>query len=166
MGIPVVIVTNGGIAVTPVTSGAPSMTVAPRGQPIRLAYNAMPFVISGVPPLVDFNWQEFDLIAGNGGQWIGFSDGGATRPQPAFGSVGSQPTTVTTLLALYDDTNSDVYLAVFAGDYVDEMDGLILSIGGFALAPFEIELISGNTWIRYNGTGDLTAGATYQVEFS
>lgn len=122
--------------------------------------------VSGLTPPPAIIWQTITLTAGDEGQWVGFSDGGANRPQPAFGSIDAQPTATTELLALYDDTVSDVYLVVFAGDYVAEMTGLTLSIGGFPFEPFEIELISGNTWLRYNGTGDLLTGNAYQIDFA
>lgn len=77
-----------------------------------------------------------------------------------------QPTAVTTLLAFYDDTASGVMLAVFSGDYVDDLDGLQVSIGGYVINSFEVELISGNTWVRFNGLpGDLSVGANYEVLF-
>lgn len=113
-----------------------------------------------------FNWQPITLTAGTDGtQWVGYSDGGDLRPAPAFGSISNQPSNVASLLALYDDTNSDVYLAVFSGDWVSEMSALPMSIGGTPFTPFESELISGNTWVRYNGVGDWVDGANYEVEF-
>lgn len=115
---------------------------------------------------VDFDWQDVGLTAGtDGAQWVGYSDGGFTRPSPAFGSITGQPSARTDLLALYDDTNSDVYLAVFMGDYSYLMRDLPLDIGGTVFTPFEVEVISGNTWLRYNGVGDLIDGSMYQVRF-
>lgn len=113
-----------------------------------------------------WNWQPIYLTAGtDGSQWVGYSDGGATRPAPAFGSISGQPTSVTDLLALYDDTNSDVYLAVFEGDYATRMAGMTLDIGGTVFEPFEVEVIAGNTWLRYDGVGDLLPGQGYEVIF-
>lgn len=119
-----------------------------------------------VHPQIDFGWQEIGITAGTDGtQWVGYSDGGDSRPQPSFGTISAQPTDVTNLLALYDDTNSNVYLAVFEGDYVSSMHGLPMSIGGSPFTPFETTLVSGNTWVRYNGVGDWIIGDTYQVFF-
>lgn len=130
------------------------------------AGNGMQEVYTPAGAPVDFEWSEIDLTAGSEGQWVGFSDGGNTRPQPAFGSISAQPSPITNLLALYDDTASGVVLAVFSGDYATEMDGLQMSIGGFVLNSFETQLISGNTWVRFNGQpGDWTAGDVYQIEF-
>lgn len=114
---------------------------------------------------VDFGWQPISVTAGDGGQWVGYSDGGETRPQPSFGSISGQPSALTNLLAFYDDTASNVYLVVFSGDWVSEMSSMTFSIGGMPFTPFEAELISGNTWIRYNGLGDWVDGDNYQVEF-
>lgn len=167
-GIPVVISGNGlGVPVRPVADNAPSMVVANNGLglPIVISSDGAPFVVEGYAP-VDFDWQPFDLTAGaDGFQWVGFSDGSATLPQPAFGSISAQPSAVTELLGLYDDTASDVYLVVFAGDWEYAMAGLVLSIGGTEFTPFEVELINGNTWLRYNGVGDLEDEAVYQIEF-
>lgn len=116
-------------------------------------------------PPVDFEWQPITMTAGEEGQWLGFSDGGATRPQPAFGSISGQPSTVASLLALYDDTASNVYLAVFSGEWLPQIASLPLTIGGFEFTPFDAEIISGNTWIRYNGSGAWDGAASYQVEF-
>lgn len=117
-------------------------------------------------PPVEFDFQEFDMTAGGEGQWVGYSVGTSPAPQPAFGSISNQPTATTTLLAFYDDTASGVFLAAFAGDYVDELDGVQISIGGFVVDSFEVELISGTTWVRFTGiTGDLTVGSSYEVLF-
>lgn len=115
----------------------------------------------------DWEWAGFDLTAGSDGvQWVGYSDGGATRPQPAFGSISGQPTPRTDLLALYDDTASGVFLAVFAGDFTARLAGIEVSFGGFVMDAFEVELIDGNTWARFIGLpGDLTPAAVYQVAF-
>lgn len=118
------------------------------------------------PTPINWDWQPFTLTAGDGDQWIGFSDGGATRPQPAFGAIDGQPTAITNLLALYDDTASNVYLAVFAGEWLPELSDLTLDIGGTQLTPFDAEVISGNTWLRYNGVGDWVADANYQIGFA
>lgn len=165
-GIPVVIAANGrGIPVRQVASGAPMMRVATNGKgiPIVLTSKGAPFVVAGT---VNFAWRTFTMTAGGTGQWVGYSDGGSTRPQPAFGSINMQPTLVTNLLAFYDDTASGVMLAVFSGDYVDELYGVQVSIGGYVMNSFEVELISGNTWVRFNGLpGDLSVGALYEVRF-
>jgi len=167
-GFPVIITGNGhGFPVKPVLSNAPLMTVAENGKgtPIVISDLGAPFIVDGYTP-IDFGFVAMDLNAGAEGQWVGYSDGGATRPQPAFGTVNPQPTAVTTLLAFYDDTNSGVFLAVFQGDYESELAGLQVSIGGFVMPSFEIELISGNTWVRLSGLpGDMEDGALYQVLF-
>lgn len=168
-GIPVVISGNGrGMAVNPVSGNAPLMTVAEngRGTPIVISSLGSPFVVDGYDPEEFWDWQTFDLTNGDGDQWVGYSDGGATRPQPAFGSISAQPTSRTTLLALYDDTASGVVLAVFAGNYVSQLEGLQISIGGFVLESFEVELIGGNTWVRFDDMpGVWTPGDVYQVLF-
>lgn len=165
-GFPVTLSDNGTPFVSVTSGGAPA-TISPNGKPIKLvADNAPPLVISGLNPPVDFNWQPIDVIAGTDGtQWVGYSDGGETRPQPAFGSISGQPSDKTELLAIYDDTNSDVYLVVFSGDWLSEMNNLTLSIGGFPITPFEAQLVSGNTWLRYNGVGDWVDEDVYQIEF-
>jgi hypothetical protein len=163
-GIPVV-VSDRGIPVKPVEGRAPLMTVAENGfgLPVFIADEGAPFVVDG---LQDFGWGPIDLTAGTDGvQWIGYSSGGATLPQPGFGSLSGQPSTVTNLLALYDDTNSNVYLAVFSGDWLAYLSDLPLSIGGTPFTPFNANVISGNTWIRYEGVGDFIDGALYQIEF-
>ena len=170
-GFPVVIATNGlGIPVRPVEANAPSMTVAANGLgiPIVISENGAPSIVDGYDPTppVDFDWQPFDLTAGtDGAQWIGYSDGSATLPQPVFGAVSSQPSALTDLLGLYDDTNSNVYLAVFSGEWLAELSALPMSIGGTPFTPFDASIISGNTWVRYTGLGDWQDGAMYQVEF-
>lgn len=168
-GVPAVISSNGyGLPVRPVFANAPVMTLASNGfgTPIVISDSGSPFIIEGYDPEDFWDWQEFDLTNGDGGQWVGYSDGGATRPQPAFGSISAQPTSRTALLALYDDTASGVVLAVFAGNYVSQLEGLQISIGGFVLESFEVELISGNTWVRFDDMpGVWTPGDVYQVLF-
>lgn len=164
-GISVVVANNGkGIPVTPVAGGAPKATVSGNGLglPIVISDNAVPLVIDG---LVDFEWETITLTAGDGDQWVGFSDGGPTRPQPGFGSISGEPSTKTELLALYDDTASNVYLAVFKGEWLGYMESLPMSIGGFPFSPFDANVIDGNTWVRYYGSGDWLIGQDYQVEF-
>ncbi len=164
-GIPVVISENGiGIPVNPVDGDAPLMTVAENGfgTPITLSPRGAPMIVEGA---VDFEWETITLTAGDGDQWIGYSDGGATRPQPAFGSISGEPSPQTSLLALYDDTASDVYIAVFAGEWLGYLGALPMNIGGVEFTPFNASIISGNTWIRYHGSGDWEDGSDYEVTF-
>lgn len=164
----VTISSNGlGVPVRPVESNAPVLTLTDNGAPIVISDLGAPFIIDGYSPQPPdgFNWQMITLTAGEEGQWIGFSDGGADRPQPGFGSISGQPSDKTNLLALYDDTESNVYLAVFSGDWMAEMTPLTMTIGGMPFTSFEVSFISGNTWVRYNGSGDLVDGADYQIEF-
>lgn len=167
-GIPVVISGTGiGLPVNPVSGNAPLMTVATNGIGVAIVISDLgaPFVVDGYDP-IDFGFVEFDLHSVEEGQWVGFSNGDFTLPQPAFGAIGTEPTAVTTLLGFYDDTASGVFLAVFEGDYVDPLAGMQVDIGGFIMPSFEIELISGNTWVRLSGLpGDLEGGVTYQVLF-
>lgn len=167
MGIPVVIAENGfGVPVKPVEDGAPTMAIAENGlgAPIVISDNGVPFVVEGYSP-IDWDFQPISLTAEENGQWVGFSTGGATLPQPAFGGIDGQPTAITTLLALYNDTASGRYIAVFQGAYVSSLTGLVVTFGGVPLASYERELISGNTWVRFpDGLGNLTPGA-YQVTF-
>lgn len=128
---------------------------------------------SGIPlrgeptPSFDWQWREVDLTNGGEGQWVGYSLGGDTLPNPAFGSISQEPTPVTSLIALYDDTNSAVVLAVFSGEWSSQLTGLRVSIGGFVLESFEVEVISGNTWVRFaDMPGDWEGGAVYQILFS
>lgn len=115
---------------------------------------------------VAFDWAAFQFTAGtDGAQWIGYSDGGADRPQPAFGTLAGQPTTVTNLLAIYDDTASGNYIAVFAGDYLSLMSSLPMTIGSTTYTPFDASVVNGNTWIRYTGDGDWIDTETYSVSF-
>lgn len=169
MGIPAVISSNGyGLPIRPVLANAPVMTLSSNGfgTPIVISDNGAPFILQGYDPEDFWDWQTFSLTNGDGGQWVGYSDGGATRPQPAFGSISAQPTSRTKLLALYDDTASGVVLAVFAGNYVSQLDGLQISIGGYVLNSFEVELISGNTWVRFEDMpGVWTPGDVYEVLF-
>lgn len=162
-GIPVVIATNGfGFPVNPVESNAPSMKVATngRGVPIVISENGSPFIVNA------FDWVQFQFTAGTDGvQWIGYSDGGQDRPQPAFGTLAGQPTTVTNLLAIYDDTASGNYIVVFAGDYLSLMSSLPMTIGSTTYTPFDANIINGNTWIRYTGDGDWVDAADYTVTF-
>ncbi len=132
-------------------SGIP-VTISDRGFPVRpVEANApvMTVTDSGVPIV----------------QWVGFSNGDATLPQPAFGSISAEPSAITSLLGIYDDTNSNVYLAVFSGEWLTELSALPMSIGGTPFTPFDASVISGNTWVRYTGVGDWQDGALYQVEF-
>lgn len=164
-GIPVTI-SDRGIPVRPVEANAPVMTVTDSGVPITISDTGAPFIVEGLVPPVDFDWQPFDLTAGTDGvQWVGFSNGDATLPQPAFGSISAEPSALTSLLGLYDDTNSNVYLAVFSGEWLAELSALPMSIGGTSFTPFDASVISGNTWVRYTGVGDWQDGALYQVEF-
>lgn len=164
-GVPVVVSENGiGIPVNPVPGNAPLMTVATNGAgtPIVLSPLGAPFIVDGG---VNFGWATITLTAGDEGQWVGYSDGGSTRPQPAFGSISAEPTSETSLLALYDDTASNVYIAVFAGEWLGYLGALPMDIGGFSYSPFSASIISGNTWIRYAGTGPWISGSNYQVTF-
>lgn len=156
-----------GVPVRPVDSNAPSVTLTDNGAPIVISDRGAPFIIDGYNPEhpIDFNWQMITLTAGEEGQWLGFSDGGATRPQPGFGAISGQPSDKTDLLALYDDSFSNVYLAVFSGDWLSDMATLTMAIGGTPFTPFDANVISGNTWIRYNGVGDFVDGADYQIKF-
>lgn len=170
MGIPVVIAENGkGVPVRPVEDNAPVMTVAENGfgSPIVISDLGAPFVVEGIAPPIDWNWQTFSMTnGGDGVQWVGYSVGGATLPNPAFGSISNEPTDKATLLAFYQDTASGVVLSVFSGEWETELAGLEVSLGGLVLYPFEIEVISGNTWLRYNGMPGLwTEGVVYEVLF-
>lgn len=168
-GIPVVITTNGfGVPVNPVESNAPSMQVATngRGTPIVISENGAPFIVNGLPVPPDFDWASFQFTAGTDGvQWVGYSDGGTDRPQPAFGALAGQPTTVTNLLAIYDDTASGNYIVVFAGDYLSIISSLPMTIGSTTYTPFDASVINGNTWIRYTGDGDWVDATDYTVTF-
>lgn len=170
MGIPVVIAENGqGFPVRPVEDNAPVMTVAENGlgAPVVISELGAPFVVEGIAPPIDWNWQTFSMTnGGDGVQWVGYSVGGATLPNPAFGSISNEPTDKATLLAFYQDTASGVVLAVFSGEWETELAGLEVSLGGLVLYPFEIEVISGNTWLRYDGMPGLwTEGVVYEVLF-
>lgn len=170
MGIPVVIAENGqGIPVKPVEDNAPVMTVAENGlgAPIVISELGAPFIVEGVVPPIEWNWQTFSMTnGGDGVQWVGYSVGGDTLPNPAFGSISNEPTDKATLLAFYQDTASGVVLAVFSGEWETELAGLEVSLGGLVLYPFEIEVISGNTWLRYDGMPGLwTEGVVYEVLF-
>jgi hypothetical protein len=146
-----------------ISAGGPSTSLWPVTNLVGTSY---PLSMDGGDYSAFWSWQQFDLTNGDGGQWVGYSDGGATRPQPAFGSISGQPTTRTTLLALYDDTASGIVLTVFAGSYVAQLQGLQLSIGGFVLNSFEVELISGNTWVRFDDMpGVWTPGTVYEMLF-
>lgn len=162
-----VTIASTGFPVRPATENAPVLTLVDDGAPIVISDLGTPFIIDGYSPQtpVDFNWQMVTLTAGEEGQWLGFSDGGTTRPQPGFGAISGQPSDKTDLLALYDDTASNVYLAVFSGDWLSDMGNLTMSIGGMPFVPFDANVISGNTWIRYSGSGDFVDGANYQIEF-
>lgn len=166
-GIPVVLVQNGfGVPINPVESNAPSMQVATNGHgiPIAIRENGAPFIVHGLP--VPFDWVAFQFTAGTDGtQWVGYSDGGENRPQPAFGTLAGQPTTVTNLLAIYDDTASGNYIVVFAGDYLSLMSNLPMTIGSTTYTPFDANVINGNTWIRYTGDGDWVDAVDYTVTF-
>lgn len=168
-GVPVVIAENGfGIPINPVESNAPSMQVATngRGVPIVISENGAPFIVQGLPVPPAFDWAQFQFTSGtDGAQWIGYSDGGADRPQPAFGTMASQPTTVTNLLAIYDDTASGNYIAVFAGDYLSLMSNLPMTVASTTYTPFDASVVNGNTWIRYTGDGDWIDAETYSVAF-
>lgn len=156
-----------GVPVRPVDKDAPTLRLTTSGMPIVISDLGAPFIVDGYTPTppVDFNWQMVTLTAGEEGQWIGYSNGSDTLPQPWFGAIDVQPSDKTDLLALYDDTASNVYLAVFSGDWLADMANLTMSIGGMAFVPFDASVISGNTWVRYNGSGDFVDGADYQIEF-
>lgn len=111
-------------------------------------------------------FREFDMTAGDGGQWIGYSVGTAPAPQPEFGSISNEPTSAAKLLAFYDDTASGNFIAMFEGDFEAQMQGLKLSIGGFVVDAFSVTMYQGATIARFNGIpGDLTVGGVYEVEF-
>lgn len=112
------------------------------------------------------SWFAITLTAGaGGGQWVGFSDGGANRPQPAFGSISGQPTTISNLLAVYDDTASGNYIAVFSGDHLAAFRNLPMQVGSTTYTPFNASVVGGNTWIRYTGSGDWVDAQTYTITF-
>lgn len=166
-GIPVVLSGNGiGIPVRPTDNDAPVMTIASNGigTPIVITELGTPFIVQGFEP-VNWDFQTVTMTAEDEGQWVGYSDGGVTRPQPAFGSLSAQPTAVTPILALYNDTASGRYLAVFQGNYLLSLQGVKLIIGGFPISSYELEIISGNTWVRFpDGIGNMTPG-NYEVTF-
>lgn len=170
-GIPVRVVTNGGIPVRSVAKGRgiPAYVDSRSAFSVRIVENGWypPFYIEGLEPPIDFDFQEFSMTAGTDGvQWVGYSTGLDNTPNPPFGSIQSQPTDVTTLLAFYDDTASGVFLAVFDGEYASELQGLQLSVGGYVVDSFDINEDAGNTWVRFNGIpGDLVAGGQYEVTF-
>lgn len=169
MGVPVVLSTNGiGFPVRPTAVNAPAMSLSSNGfgMPIILDNRGTPFVVQDFPP-VNWNMQPITMTAGTNGQHVGYSTGGATLPQPAFGSISGQPTSITPLLAFYNDTASGRYLAVFQGDYLLALVGLKITIGGFPITSYEAELIGGNTWLRFTaGLGNLTPGAAYELVFT
>lgn len=168
MGAPVVLSTNGiGFPVRPTSVNAPSMSLSSNGfgMPIILDNKGTPFVVQDFPT-VYWNMQPITMTAGTNGQHVGYSTGAVTLPQPAFGSISGQPTSITTLLAFYNDTASGRYLAVFQGDYLLALVGLKITIGGFPITSYEAELIGGNTWLRFTaGLGNLTPGAVYELVF-
>ena len=161
----VTIVPSGGLGVTPTVNG-PVFTVVPSGgfAITIMERGGVGWNLEGLTPAIIF--REFSMTAGGEGQWVGYSNGIAPQPQPAFGSIDVQPTTTTDLLAFYDDTASGVFLVSFAGDFLDELQGLQLSIGGFVVDSTQTYLVGDTTWLRFTGIpGDLTVGAEYEVLF-
>lgn len=119
---------------------------------------------SAPTPPIEWNWQQFDLTCGDEGQWVGYSNGVNGVPQPSFGAISLQPTAVTELLALYDDTNSSMVIAVFNGDYAVELAGLQVSIGGFVMTSTETQFVGGQTVVRFpDMPGDWQGGDVYQI---
>lgn len=166
-GIPIKITPSSGIPIRNQDNAVNKAVVSDRPDAIavHIAEYGTPFTVEGLAPSV-ITFQTFNMTAGQEGQWIGYSTGVPTTPQPAFGSIDRQASPETDLLALYDDTASGVFLAVFQGNYITQLAELQLSIGGFVVDSFSFELIGGNTWVRFNGIpGDLSPGATYEVLF-
>lgn len=172
MGIPVVIAENGqGFPVKPVEDNAPVMTVAENGlgAPIVISELGAPFIVEGIVPPIDWDWQAFSITAGDSGDWIGYSNGDIVSPpfNPPVGLIDRQPTAITDLVALFQDVGSGDIVAVFNGLYGEELQSVPLAIGGFALTPNGWSELAGNTWLRFVGLpGDLDDGALYELEFS
>lgn len=121
----------------------------------------------GVVP-VDWDWQAFTMTPADTGDWIGYTNGDIAPPpfNPPEGTITGQPTSVTTLQALYSDGDTGEVVAVFNGDYVGLLDGLPLTVNGVVLAPESISLQWGSTWVRYSGLpSGFVAGTPYTVLF-
>lgn len=117
----------------------------------------------------DWQWQESSVTVGDSGEWIGYSNGDIAYPpfNPPVGLLGSHPTEVTDLVALFQDVGSGDVVAVFNGEYAGELQDVGLAIGGFALTPNGYSELAGNTWLRFIGLpGEFGDGETYQIEFS
>lgn len=169
-GFPVVISTRG-IPVVAVENGAPLASVAENnlGTPIQIVdKNGSPLVIEGLTPVINWDWQETDVTVADSGEWIGYSNGDLAYPpfNPPIGLISNQPTSVTDMIALFQDVGSGDIVVVFNGDYTQELQLLKMAIGGFELNPSGYSLQTGNTWLRFSGLpGDFESGSIYEVVF-
>lgn len=132
-GIPVVISENGyGIPVTPVESGAPSMTVAKDGlgTPIVITENGAPFVVdvsAPQPPL----WQSFFIVAGNNP----FGWGYAIPPlvSAPLGYIIGEPYEGGDLISFFEAPDDSRVIVCFSGDVVSQLSGHTFNINGATL---------------------------------
>lgn len=146
-------------------SGVEFDTNASDGELVRIRIEIPAGSVGGAPQ-IEWNWQQFEITNGLEDQWVGYSIGINGVPQPAFGIIDGQPTDVTDLLALYDDTNSGMVIAVFDGDYYSDLTGVQLSIGGFVMTATETQYVAGQTVVRFSDMpGDWGEGDVYQVQF-
>lgn len=120
-----------------------------------------------VAPLGDFNWQSITVTAGDSGDWFGYSNGDIAYPpfNPPVGSVTGQPTPLTELEALFQDSSGDI-VAVFQGNWQTAMQSVGLTLDGQVLSPNGYSLQGGNTFLRFTGyVGSVTDGGSYTAVF-
>lgn len=107
------------------------------------------------------------MLADTSGDWVGFSAGIVPVPpySTAIGIIDAEPTAVTELAALFQDSSGDI-VAAFMGDWRNCLAEVGLTFDGQALTPSGYSLQNGCTFLRFSGyTGSVAVGNQYDVLF-
>lgn len=130
---------------------------------------ATPFAeLLTLPPIAG-EVGSFTMIAGDSGDWAGYSNGDLVPPpfNPPVGSISDQPLAFCTLQALFQDTATQSIVAVFGGAAIEAFAGMTLRIGGETLASAGTTVAWGSVFVPFpNPITQIVAGQSYNCKMT